>query len=83
VQFRRQAEPKGRLAAGQAGHGEAARTHRRVPGDAVTAITLTAAPDDTTQVSYAFDVDESMHAVVTASVDDVLGRLSAVLAAIR
>jgi uncharacterized protein YndB with AHSA1/START domain len=53
-----------------------------VPGDAVTAITLTALPDDTTQLTYAFDVDESMHAFVTASVDDVLGRLSAVLAAL-
>ena len=30
-----------------------------VPGDAVTAITLTAAPDGTTQIVYAFDVDES------------------------
>ena len=50
-----------------------------VPGDAVTAITLTAMPDDTTQMTYAFDVDESMHAFVTASVDDVLGRLSTVI----
>src|SRR3954451_10228878 len=33
-----------------------------VPGDAVTAITLTSAPDGTTQIAYAFDVDESMHA---------------------
>lgn len=53
-----------------------------VPGDAVTAITLTAMPDDTTQMAYAFDVDESMHAFVTAGVDDVLGRLSTVIAAI-
>ena len=53
-----------------------------VPGDAVTAITLAAMPDDTTQMTYAFDIDESMHALVTASVDDVLGRLSTVLAAI-
>jgi hypothetical protein len=53
-----------------------------VPGDAVTAITLTDAPDDTTEVTYAFDVDESMHAMVTASVDDVLGRISAVLTGI-
>ena len=53
-----------------------------VPGDAVTAITLTAAPDDTTQITYAFDVDESMHAMVTDSVDDVLGRVSTVLAGI-
>ena len=51
-----------------------------VPGDAVTAITLTAAPDGTTQIAYAFDVDESMHAMVTESVDDVLGRVSTVLA---
>jgi hypothetical protein len=51
-----------------------------VPGDAVTTITLTDADDDTTQVSYAFDVDESMHAMVTESVDDVLGRLSAAMA---
>ena len=36
-----------------------------VPGDAVTAITLTPAPDDTTQIAYAFDVDESMHTIVT------------------
>ena len=53
-----------------------------VPGDVVTAITLTAAPDGTTQIAYAFDVDESMHAMVTESVDDVLGRVSTVLAGI-
>ena len=53
-----------------------------VPGDVVTAITLTSAPDDTTQIAYAFDVDESMHAMVTDSVDEVLGRVSAVLAGI-
>ena len=52
-----------------------------VPGDAVTAITLTSAPDGTTQIAYAFDVDESMHAIVTGSVDEVLGRVSTVLAA--
>jgi uncharacterized protein YndB with AHSA1/START domain len=51
-----------------------------VPGDAVTAITLTSAPNDTTQIAYTFDVDESMHAMITESVDDVLGRVSAVLA---
>jgi uncharacterized protein YndB with AHSA1/START domain len=51
-----------------------------VPGDVVTAITLTPAPDDTTQIAYAFDVDEPMHAMVTDSVDEVLGRVSAVLA---
>ena len=53
-----------------------------VPGDVVTAITLTSAPDDTTQIAYAFDIDESMHAMVTDSVDEVLGRVSAVLAGI-
>ncbi|MGH8860121.1 MAG: SRPBCC family protein [Jatrophihabitantaceae bacterium] len=51
-----------------------------VPGDAVTAITLSDAPDDTTQVTYTFDVEESMHALVTGSVDEVLGRISTVLA---
>jgi uncharacterized protein YndB with AHSA1/START domain len=53
-----------------------------VPGDVVTAITLTTAPSSTTQVAYAFDVDQSMHAMVTESVDDVLSRVSAVLAGI-
>jgi uncharacterized protein YndB with AHSA1/START domain len=53
-----------------------------VPGDVVTAITLTTIPDDTTQIAYAFDVDEAMHTVVTESVDNVLSRVSAVLAAI-
>jgi hypothetical protein len=53
-----------------------------VPGDAVTAITLTPAPNDTTQIAYAFDVNESMHTMVTRSVDDVLGRVSTVLARI-
>jgi uncharacterized protein YndB with AHSA1/START domain len=52
-----------------------------VPGDVVTAITLTSAPDDSTQIAYTFDVDESMHAMVTESVDEVLGRVSKVLAA--
>jgi hypothetical protein len=45
----------------------------------VTAITLTSASDGTTQITYAFDVDESVHAMVTESVDEVLGRVSAVL----
>jgi uncharacterized protein YndB with AHSA1/START domain len=54
-----------------------------VPGDAVTAITLTSAPDGTTQVAYAFDVDEPMQAMVTESVDEVLGRVSTVLAGIE
>jgi uncharacterized protein YndB with AHSA1/START domain len=53
-----------------------------VPSDVVTAITLTAAPNDTTQIAYAFDVDESMHQMVTESVDDVLARVSSVLAGI-
>ena len=59
---------------------EPGRLVMTVPGDAVTAITLTPAPDGTTQIAYAFDVDESMHAMVTQSVDDVLGRVAAVLA---
>jgi uncharacterized protein YndB with AHSA1/START domain len=53
-----------------------------VPGDVVTAISLSPVPDGTTQIAYAFEVDESMHAMVTDSVDDVLGRVSAVLAGI-
>ncbi len=53
-----------------------------VPGDVVTAITLTAGPDDGTRIAYTFDVDESMHTMVTESVDDVLGRVSRVLAGI-
>jgi uncharacterized protein YndB with AHSA1/START domain len=53
-----------------------------VPGDAVTAITLSSAPDGTTQIAYGFDVDESMQAMVTGSVDEVLGRVSTVLAGI-
>lgn len=53
-----------------------------VPGDVVTAITLTSAPNDSTQVAYTFDVDESAHAIITESVDEVLGRVSTVLAEI-
>lgn len=53
-----------------------------VPGDVVTAITLTSALNDSTQIAYAFDVDESMHTMVEKSVDEVLGRVSAVLAGI-
>ena len=53
-----------------------------VPGDVVTAITLTSAPNDSTQIAYTFDVDESMHSMVTESVDEVLGRVSRVLAEI-
>jgi uncharacterized protein YndB with AHSA1/START domain len=51
-----------------------------VPGDVVTAITLTSAPNGTTQIAYAFDIDESMQTAVTESVDEVLGRVSMVLA---
>jgi uncharacterized protein YndB with AHSA1/START domain len=51
-----------------------------VPGDVVTAIALAPAPDDSTQIAYTFDVDESMHSMVTESVDEVLGRVSKVLA---
>jgi len=53
-----------------------------VPGDVVTAITLISAPNDTTQIAYTFDIDESMHDVVMESVDDVLGRVSTVLTGI-
>jgi len=60
---------------------EPGRLVMTVPGDAVTAITLISAPDGTTQIAYAFDVDESMHDMVTGSVDEVLGRVAAVLAA--
>jgi uncharacterized protein YndB with AHSA1/START domain len=62
---------------------EPGRLVMTVPGDVVTAITLAAAPGDTTQIAYAFDVDESMHTMVTESVDEVLGRVSAVLAGIE
>lgn len=51
-----------------------------VPGGAVTAITLAAPSADTTEIVYAFDVDEAMHAAVEESVDDVLARVSKVLA---
>ena len=59
---------------------EPGRLVMTVPGDVVTAITLTSVPDDSTQISYAFDVDESMHSMVTEGVDGVLGRVSTVLA---
>jgi hypothetical protein len=59
-----------------------ARLVMTVPGDVVTAITLTSAPDDSTQIAYTFDVDESMHTMITESVDKVLGRVSTVLAEI-
>ena len=58
---------------------EPGRLVMTVPGDAVTAITLTPAPDGTTRIAYAFDVDESLHAMVTESVDAVLGRITSVL----
>ena len=51
-----------------------------VPGDAVTEVTLIAASAGTTEIGYAFEVDESMHAAVEASVDEVLARVSNVLA---
>jgi uncharacterized protein YndB with AHSA1/START domain len=51
-----------------------------VPGDAVTAIALAAASPDATEITYSFDVEESMHAAVEASVDEVLARISKVLA---
>ena len=53
-----------------------------VPGDVVTAITLISAPNDSTRIAYTFDIDESMQTMVTESVDDVLGRVSTVLAGI-
>ena len=59
---------------------EPGRLVMTVPGDVVTAITLTSVPDDTTQIAYAFDIDESMRSIVTESVDEVLGRVSTVLA---
>jgi uncharacterized protein YndB with AHSA1/START domain len=61
---------------------EPGRLVMTVPGDVVTAITLTSAPDGTTQIAYAFDVDESMQDMVTDGVDEVIGRVSTVLAGI-
>ena len=61
---------------------EPGRLVMTVPGDVVTAIALTSAPDGTTQIAYTFDVDGSMHAMVTESVDEVLSRVSTVLAGI-
>ena len=61
---------------------EPGRLVMTVPGDVVTAITLTPALDGTTQIAYAFDVDESMQDMVTDGVDEVIGRVSAVLAGI-
>jgi uncharacterized protein YndB with AHSA1/START domain len=51
-----------------------------VPGGAVSDIRLTATSPTTTQITYAFDLDESMRDMVTESVDDVLSRVSKVLA---
>ena len=51
-----------------------------VPGDAVTTITLAAASTDSTEITYSFDVEQSMHAAVEASVDEVLARVAKVLA---
>ena len=51
-----------------------------LPGEAVTAITLSTVSGGTTEIGYAFDVDESVHATVEASVDEVLARVSNVLA---
>ncbi len=59
---------------------EPGRLVMTVPGDVVTAITLTSTPDDSTQIAYTFDVDESMHSMITESVDEVLARVSTVLA---
>jgi uncharacterized protein YndB with AHSA1/START domain len=53
-----------------------------VPGDVVTAISLTSTPNDSTQIAYTFDVDESMHTMVTQGVDEVLGRVATVLAGV-
>jgi uncharacterized protein YndB with AHSA1/START domain len=61
---------------------ELGRLVMTLPGEMVTAITLAAGPNDSTQITYGFDVDESMRAVITESVDDVLRRVSAVLAGI-
>jgi uncharacterized protein YndB with AHSA1/START domain len=51
-----------------------------VPGGTVTAITLTATSTNTTEIAYSFDIDESMQSIVTDGVDDILGRVSKVLA---
>jgi uncharacterized protein YndB with AHSA1/START domain len=60
---------------------EPGRLVMTVPGDVVTAISLKTAGAGGTQITYGFDVDdESMHAVIEQSVDDVLGRISTVLA---
>lgn len=61
---------------------EPGRLVMTVPGDVVTAITLADASDNTTQITYGFNIDESMHAAVEESVDAVLDRMSIVLAGI-
>jgi uncharacterized protein YndB with AHSA1/START domain len=53
-----------------------------VPSDVATAITLTSTPNDSTQIAYTFDVDESMRTMVTEGVDEVLGRVATVLAGV-
>jgi len=58
------------------------RLEMTVPGGTVTAITLTAASTDTTEITYSFDIDEPMQTMVADGVDDVLGRFSKVLAGI-
>jgi uncharacterized protein YndB with AHSA1/START domain len=58
---------------------EPGRLVMTVPGDVITAITLTSAPTDSTRIAYTFDVEDSVHDMVTESVDEVLGRVSAVL----
>jgi uncharacterized protein YndB with AHSA1/START domain len=61
---------------------EPSRLVMTVPGGEVATMTLAAASNGTTQIVYSFDVDESMHAMVTDSVDAVLGRISKELARI-
>jgi uncharacterized protein YndB with AHSA1/START domain len=62
---------------------EPGRLVMTVPGDAVTAITLTPASDGTTEIAYTFDVHASMHTMVTESVDEVLGRITTVLSEVE
>lgn len=50
-----------------------------IPGDAVTEITLTDT-GDSTEIAYTFDVGEDMHDMVEQSVDQVLAKVSEVLA---
>lgn len=53
-----------------------------LPGGMVAAITLTPASTGTTDIAYSFDIDESMQAAISDGVDDVLQRVSVVLARI-